>query len=117
MAQNVHERLKELATEYGLPIDAERPMEFFFYAATADAAANLSVRLHELGYTLYGSSDCGPVATPVSITGHTPMMSTDSAVIAAWYEAMCDLAESVGCIFDGYGTLITESKEGWDAIL
>jgi hypothetical protein len=113
MAQNVHDRLKELATQYGMPEDAQRPFEFFFYAPHEDAAANLSISLHELGYKLYERSN-RPGDIP--IIGHTPMMSTSSNVIAGWYEAMCELAEGHGCIFDGYGTLITEPEEGWDDI-
>jgi regulator of RNase E activity RraB len=114
MAKNVHDRLKELATQYGMPEDAQRPFEFFFYAPHQDAATNLSISLYELGYKLYGRTE--RQAGDIPVTGHTPMMSSASKVIAAWYEAMCELAEHHNCVFDGYGTLITEPEEGWDWI-
>jgi regulator of RNase E activity RraB len=117
MAANIHERLKEIAEQYGLAEDAERPMEFFFYAPNEDAAANLSISLYNLGYKLYPRSADETNRVTIPIVGHTPMMSTASQVLATWYEAMVELAEANGCQFDGYGTLISEPEEGWDAIL
>jgi hypothetical protein len=111
MAVNIHERVKELATLYSMPEDAQRPYEFFFYAPHEDAAANLSISLHQLGYKLYERT--GGDRNRIAVMGHTPMMSSASKVIAAWYDAMCDLAVSHQCVFDGYGTLITEPEEGW----
>jgi regulator of RNase E activity RraB len=116
MANNIHERLKELATQYGLPEDADRPMEFFFYAPNEDAVANLSISLHELGYKLYERSGNAVETASIAVIGHTPMMSTASKVLAEWYESMSELAENHDCIFDGYGTLITEPEDGWDWI-
>ena len=113
---NIHEPLKELATQYGLPEDAERPIEFFFYAPNEDAAANLSISLYELGYKLYERSATVTGTASISVAGHTPMMNTASEVLAAWYESMSQLADSHNCVFDGYGTLITEPEEGWDWI-
>ena len=100
-------------TQQGMTEDALRPMEYFFYAPSMDAASNLIISLHELGYKVYKS---GPPcdAAQHCVSGHTPMMSTIVKVIAEWYEAMSELAEVHNCVFDGYGTLITEPEEGWD---
>jgi hypothetical protein len=81
-------------------------VEFFFYADSEDKAANLSIALHQLGYTVYGVHPPREPYTEWSITGVTPRMPFAEKAMVAWSEEMYRLGYEFDCKFDGWGTLI-----------
>jgi hypothetical protein len=92
--------------KFGLNFKPSQSFEFFFYTDSADAASNLSIALHQLGYTLYEQGRTKAKAETISIIGNTPPLETSAAAMNEWCAQMEQLAEENRCRFDGWGSLI-----------
>lgn len=118
MYPDIIARCRPLTTQPGKAEWGPCTLEFFFYAPSEDAAANLTSSLRELGYNLYElRGDALPETIPLCVTGCTTLIDDSTEVLVAWYEAMSELAESHGCDFDGYGRPHLDPGESWDSIM
>ena len=90
----------ELMSGFNIDESKWKQLEFFFYADTEDATSNLMIDLHQLGYTLYKTHR---LSNRFSVSGITPPMSIDEQLITAWADAVEELAEKHGVVFDGWG--------------
>jgi hypothetical protein len=96
----------EALQKFDLNFKPSQSFEFFFYTDSADAASNLSIALHQLGYTLYEQGRAKAKAETISIIGHTTPLETSEAAMDEWWVRMEQLAEENHCRFDGWGSLI-----------
>lgn len=83
-----------------------QPFEFFFYADTEDAATNLSIALHQLGYIIHKSDNHNKKSFKYAVVGSTTPLETDEDKMNDWCKQMEQLALEYNCEFDGWGTLI-----------
>ncbi len=97
---------KEALQKFKKAFKPTQPFEFFFYAETEDAAANLSIALHQLGYTVYERDNRDTKLSKYAVIGYTTPLPTDDNKMDAWSEQMEKLALEYDCKFDGWGTLI-----------
>lgn len=86
--------------------DVDR-VEFFFYAPTEDAAANLSIDLSLLGYEIY---ETDYQRRPICISGCTLLIPTDEESLVQWATGMEAIAAQHNAEFDGWG-MMAELKD------
>jgi Regulator of ribonuclease activity B len=77
-------------------------VEFFFYANTEDAAANLSIDLSQLGYEIYKTDY---KRNPICVSGCTLLIPTDEDSFVQWVTGMEAIAQQHNAEFDGWGML------------
>ena len=96
----------EALRKFQLSFKTSQSFEFFFYADSENAAANLAVAWHRLGYTVYEVAAPGLASDKYSVIGNTPPRETEVKKIDEWCKQMMQLARENDCLFDGWGTLI-----------
>lgn len=92
--------------KFQLCFKPSQSFEFFFYADSENAAANIAVSLHQLGYTVYEVGTPRFDSDKYSIIGNTPPLETEAKKMDAWCKQMTQHAEENDCFFDGWGSLI-----------
>ena len=96
----------EALQKFGKAFKPTQSLEFFFYADTEDTAANLSIALHQLGYTIYERGKPNKKSFKYAVLGNTPPLQTEENKMNAWCKQMEKLALEYDCEFDGWGSLI-----------
>ncbi len=94
------ESFRELGRKFNLTEKDFDRVEFFFYAPTEDAAANLSIDLSLLGYEIY---ETDYRRTPICISGCTLLIPTDEDSFVQWVTGMEAIAQQHKAEFDGWG--------------
>ncbi len=97
---------KEALQEFNKAFKPIQSFEFFFYADTEDAAANLSIALHQLGYIIYERINPNKKSFKYAVVGYTTPLATEEDKMNNWCKQMEQLALEYDCEFDGWGTLI-----------
>ena len=98
------DRIAELIPEYGGNVEEARVMEFFFYAdAETDAKAlakQLETSYHGKNIGIHFSHD------KFCIMGQTEKKYIKSQPFETWIAQMNELAFSLDCEFDGWGSAV-----------
>ena len=102
MQLEMTKRIAQLIPEYGGDVKESRLIEFFFYADNEKDAKALAEQL-KINYK--GKNiEVYPFRNQFSITGQTDKKYIKSQDFAKWITQMNELAFSLDCEFDGWGS-------------
>jgi hypothetical protein len=107
-AQLAPQTLAELR-RHGVTSEATMRLEFFFYANSRPNADALNTRLTSLGYQSSANRNAHDRHLFV-VNGWSTPLQMDEPNVVRWTQEMCRVGLEYDCEFDGWGTLLDQSK-------
>lgn len=94
-------QFRSVVTHFNLLGDADKEVEFFFYAQYEENAQSLQEDLVRLNYF----AEVYPSQNQWLVTGYTPKIDIGSKVFDLWVEKMYEISYLHDAVFDGYGVI------------